>query len=129
MPENLLQQSRSGATTLHVAARLGAADAVRVLLSQGADADAKDKYGWTARQWATLYSRDHVADELAGAELNQIDNSPQAVLKHRGMLLEWWLRALCTVPGRLWVLCSLLAVVAIFVDIVYFADLNCHRPT
>lgn len=58
---------RAGATPLHAACLLGAADIVAVLLKKGADANAKDVDGHTPMDYAVL-SFGYYKDELARRE-------------------------------------------------------------
>lgn len=56
--------------TLHEAARLGQADRVRELISQGSKATAKDNSGYSALHWASLYG--HVEVSLSPICLRRI---------------------------------------------------------
>jgi len=75
-------QSKTTGMSLHEAAAAGDIEQVKLLISKGADVNAKDKNGWTPLHSAAWYGRKDVAEVLIakGANINETDVSGQTPL-------------------------------------------------
>lgn len=81
--EGLQQTDRHGQTPLNVAARLGHAEVVKVLLAAGADVDHADCDGWTALRAAAWGGHTQVVELLlnAGANVDYCDGDQRTALR------------------------------------------------
>lgn len=75
-------QDKFGITLLGLAAQLGQADTVQILLANGARVNEQDLHGWTALEYATRFDRALVVQHLiaAGADLNIKDGIGRTAL-------------------------------------------------
>ncbi len=65
---NLRSTHLNGGTPLHLATWSGDPETIRALIAGGADPDARDEYGRTPAEWATLRGESQLAEVIAEAE-------------------------------------------------------------
>eukprot|EP01046_Picozoa_sp_COSAG06_P060562 COSAG06_NODE_12930_length_1311_cov_1.111386_1_plen_381_part_10 len=61
---SIVLDSATGVAPLHRAARLGNLELVKILIEDGADVNAKTKFGYTPLHWAVTYSHAEIITEL-----------------------------------------------------------------
>ena len=81
---NSAQEQNSPFQPLHFAVQRNDLDKINLLISKGADINAKNKYGMTALHYAVLWNRKEIFDILSskGADINAKDKNGMTPLHH-----------------------------------------------